>query len=182
MRERHGQSGTSTTLTYSSWKAMRARCASGNYAGRVTVCARWESYTLFLEDMGERPSADHSIERKDNGGNYEPSNCRWATEAEQQRNRSNNRFITHGGETLCVTDWAARLGLDPRRIFSRLERGWSEERAVTAGKSSKWAKLEYAGRAMPIQDWAAERGLGRNTIRRRLDRGMTVGRALGMEV
>lgn len=71
---------------------MNARCNRPTapdyerYGGRgITICARWGSFEAFLEDMGERP-AGLTLDRKDNGGNYEKSNCRWATAAEQNRN------------------------------------------------------------------------------------------------
>jgi hypothetical protein len=79
---------------YSVWSDMRRRCFTPthkNYAGYggrgITVCPRWNSFTTFLADMGPRPSPKHSIDRKDNDGNYEPANCRWATQPEQIRNR-----------------------------------------------------------------------------------------------
>ncbi len=80
---------------YLIWKAMNERCTRvkcqsfKNYGGRgIKVCDRWRhDFKSFYEDMGPRPSPNHSIDRKDNDGNYEPGNCRWATAVEQRHNR-----------------------------------------------------------------------------------------------
>lgn len=86
--------GWSKTPTYSVWSSMRSRCrdvSNGSYAlygGRgITVCERWQIFENFLEDMGERPSLDHQIDRRDPDGNYEPGNCRWITRAENNARR-----------------------------------------------------------------------------------------------
>jgi hypothetical protein len=124
-RERHGGCGT---RTYHIWKAMRSRCnnpntpAYGRYGGRgIRVCARWDSFTAFRADMGEAPEG-LSIEREDNDGNYEPSNCCWATPKQQARNMRVNRLIEHEGETMCLAAWAERMGTTSDVLWKRLRR------------------------------------------------------------
>lgn len=104
-----------------------------NYGGRgVKVCDRWRDVPgAFAEDMGERPSPAHSIERIDNNGPYSPENCRWATREEQNRNTRQNVNLTHQGETLCVAQWAARLGVPAALIRDRLRLGWDTARALS---------------------------------------------------
>ena len=91
--------GLKRTPEYRAWSGMHDRCGNPNgnsfedYMGRgITVCERWKSFLNFLADMGVRPSSEHSLDRRDNDGNYEPGNCRWATAEEQAHNRRPRRW------------------------------------------------------------------------------------------
>lgn len=87
--------GLRNSSEYNIWCHMKSRCYNTNvkryqdWGGRgITVCDRWKnSFENFIQDMGKRPTSFHSIDRKDNNGNYEPSNCRWATKIEQSQNK-----------------------------------------------------------------------------------------------
>lgn len=88
---KHGWSGTPT---YVSWSAMWGRCTDPrnasypSYGGRgITVCERWGDFLNFLADMGRRPSLNHSLDRRNADGHYEPGNVRWATRAQQNAGR-----------------------------------------------------------------------------------------------
>jgi hypothetical protein len=137
---KHGQGiGGEKTRTYRTWLAMRTRCLNPNskdyprYGGRgIRVCKRWDDFTLFLEDMGERPSETHSIDRIDPNDDYTPDNCRWATSKEQGRNRRNNRKLTHSGESLCIAEWAEKTGISLAALKCRLDVcGYTVEEALT---------------------------------------------------
>lgn len=137
----HGDSaGSKRTPEYMAWDSMKSRCNNpdhpdwDNYGGRgIKVCELWsESFESFLEDMKRRPSSKHSIDRyPDNNGNYEKTNCRWATWDEQARNRRNNHIITFRGETKNLTEWAESCGLTLTALSLRLHKGWTVERALT---------------------------------------------------
>lgn len=106
------------------------------YIGRgISIFKEWlgeGGFERFAQYMGEPPTDKHTVDRIDNDGNYEPGNVRWATRSEQSRNRSDNVFWTHGGITLCITDWATKLGISRTGLWGRVNRlGWSIERSLT---------------------------------------------------
>lgn len=132
------------TPTYRSWSSMLARCTNpsdhawADYGGRgIRVCDRWrESFEAFLADMGERPEGK-TLDRFPNcDGNYEPGNCRWATDLEQQNNRRDCNPITVGVETMTAAEWSRRTGVKAGTIRFRLSRGWPPAAAVSEPPSS----------------------------------------------
>lgn len=133
----HAHRRTKSADEYVIWLGMRHRCNTPqkakhkNHAGRgIKVCARWDDFAAFLEDMGPRPSKAHSIERIDNDGDYEPGNCRWATVKEQAHNKRTNHLLTLDGETLPIAAWAARSGIHENTILYRVRYGWPIRDAI----------------------------------------------------
>lgn len=131
------------------WSTMKDRCYRKEskgyecYGGRgIAVCQRWlSSFEAFFADMGARPTPQHSLDRINVDGNYESSNCRWATSFEQARNRRTNHFIEFRGERLCITDWCFRTGLAYNTLYNRIANfGWSVERAITTPPRPKYRK------------------------------------------
>jgi len=140
--ERGTTHGLRNTGEYHAWTGMRRRCNLKNtnkedfnlYAGRgITVCDRWlESFENFIADMGMKPTPKHSIDRIDVNGNYEPSNCRWATNKEQGRNKRDNFYVTYKNETKALSEWCEILNLNYGTIRNRLKISkWSVEKAFT---------------------------------------------------
>ena len=135
---KHGSSGSNATREYRAWKGMISRCHNpnsapyGNYGGRgIVVCERWRTdFLTFLNDMGPCPPG-RSIDRKDNDGNYEPGNCRWATDNEQAVNTRKNHRLTYQGVTQTISQWARQVGIGSDTLLMRIRNGWSTERALT---------------------------------------------------
>lgn len=135
----HGCSTRSRkTPEYSSWVYIYQRCHNpkhrsfAHYGGRgIRVCARWRSFENFYADMGPRPRGTSLDRWPDNNGNYEPSNCRWATQSEQKQNTRANHNITLNGHSMCVRAWERKLGFKINTVSRRLRNGWSVTRALT---------------------------------------------------
>ena len=122
---------------YSCWMNMRHRCMRPahpeypRYGGRgISVCERWADFETFLTDMGEKPNG-LSIDRINNDGNYEPSNCRWSTQHEQNENRRDTRKLFYQGRTLTICEWSKVTGIRRMTLYFRVYRGWSVERLLT---------------------------------------------------
>ena len=123
---------------YKTWAEMRYRCENPkkhNYkhygAKGIKVCERWKSFPNFVADMGERPGG-MTLDRLNLAGDYEPSNCRWATKVQQMRNMSTNRLLTYNGLTKTLAEWSEITGIKIGTIWARLDvHGWPVEKALT---------------------------------------------------
>lgn len=154
---------------YKIWLSMRHRCRNKKdarykyYGGRgVAVSKEWDEFSCFYSDMGPKPSPFHSIERKNNDGNYEKDNCKWATSKEQSLNRRTNRLLTFNGKTQCLSEWAKELGLSKSRLENRILSNWSDEDAFTVPpqkRSPPGRPLTFNGETKPLAQWAKEAGL-----------------------
>lgn len=115
---------------YFAWRNMINRCCDPdcshykNYGGRgITIYPEWQSdFISFLNYVGCAPSKSHSIERKNNDGNYEPGNVEWATKLVQSRNRRSNRWIEHGGERMVMADWAKLFRVESSALLKMIKK------------------------------------------------------------
>jgi len=129
----HGHTRKRTiSREYAVWINMYQRCTNpkhpsfADYGARgINVCESWRKFENFLSDMGERPP-DTTLDRIDNDGNYEPTNCRWANVNTQARNRRTSRFIRCNGNLITIAEAAEQTGLSKDTIYMRIHRGWPE--------------------------------------------------------
>lgn len=165
----------SSTPEYIAWSAARSRCNNPNnenyprYGGRgIKMCERWfNSFETFLTDMGSRPSPEHSLDRRDNDGNYEPGNCHWVTLLEQARNRSNNTHVIHGEQHKTISQLSEESGLSHARISQRMRlQGDSPERALRPIREIP--QYEYKGQTLTLREWSSTSPIKYKTLHRRV--------------
>lgn len=159
----YGRSGKDRTPEYRAWASMKTRCYNKNikqyhdWGGRgISVCKRWvNSFTNFLKDMGERPSAKHSLDRKDNDKDYSKKNCRWVLKSIQAGNMRSNRIIDYLGQSKNISEWCRELGVNAVSIRYHLKKGLSFEQAykrLSAYKQKK-AVTQYSLDNYIINEW-----------------------------
>lgn len=136
----HGMKGT---RTYNLWQAMKNRCNRINqdYSCRgITYDKAWNSFQNFFADMGEVPDG-MSLDRIDCNGNYEKSNCRWATREQQANNTRANIFLEWNGKRQTIAQWARELNMNYDKLRARVVRyGWSVEKSLTLGNTPQEAE------------------------------------------
>lgn len=125
---RHGYYGTPT---YKSWSEMKNRCDNNiKRYKNISYCVRWKDFKNFLKDMGERPK-NTSLDRIDFTGNYEPSNCRWASNEIQQNNKSSNRYFYINGEKLTLSQIARKYNISRSNLANKIYiYKWSIEKSI----------------------------------------------------
>lgn len=177
---------------YQSWVGIKDRCLNPNhkswhnYGGRgIKICKRWRhSFKNFLDDMGPKPSARHTIDRyPDKNGHYEPNNCRWATHKEQARNRRDNVLLTFKGQTKCLQEWSEELGIGLGTLCHRLyvlKQPVSQALGIDPREyfTNRGKKHTHQGETKTIAQWCRDEGISMQAVMRRLEMGWTMDQAL----
>ncbi|WP_143565689.1 hypothetical protein [Sinorhizobium fredii] len=162
---------------YRVWAGMHQRCNNpkstryAKYGGRgIMICERWNSFENFLADMGPRPTPDHSIDRRDNDGNYEPGNCRWATRSEQQQNKSaypKDHRIPRGESHWTRRDSRRAAEVARRNIKAAHKSGAENGNAKLTTSGVDSMRRTYAGNpTLSMADLGKLFGVGRETARK----------------
>lgn len=156
------------------WKNMKTRCSNPNYkeyhryGGRgIKVCDRWAgSFSSFMKDMGPKPTPDHTLDRKENDGNYEPGNCRWATRREQSLNQSRNRVVDNQGSEITIQELSELTGIHRETLATRLDAGKSGSELTTPPRKAEF--FSFQGTARTISEWSALTGIHYATLYSRI--------------
>lgn len=143
---KHGGCGSPE---YAAWRGMKDRCSNPKnigfhcYGGRgIKVSDSWnDSFDAFYNDMGARPSKNHSLERKDNEKGYSKENCIWATQKEQQRNKRTTYRVLYNGKNVPLLDIAEATKLSYRFLYDRLRAGWTIYEAIKHPKNAKLTSI-----------------------------------------
>jgi DNA-directed RNA polymerase subunit RPC12/RpoP len=168
--------GLRQTPEYRIWTHIKSRCLNSNvpefksYGGRgISICDQWiDSFENFISDMGNRPSPHHSIDRINNNGNYEPSNCRWATQETQANNTRKNKKIEINGEKKKDAECAIEAGLNSQIVYKRQKRGHSGVNLVLPRR--ELMVFEFNGVAATIPEWSRLTGIKSATLYWRINK------------
>lgn len=175
--------GMRWTRLYNTWTQIKQRCTNKNneryedYGGRgIKVCDKWmNSFDAFREWSLKNGYKDNlSIDRIDVNGDYEPDNCKWSTDIDQQRNKRNNRLVTINGETKTLAEWAEISGIPYKTLQRRIYTGCKQDNLLApVGTTYKYKYLiKINGVEKTMNAWAKEAKLPFSTIKRRYQRGV----------
>lgn len=179
----------SHTPEYRVWKHIKGRCltttdaAYKNYGGRgITICEEWKNdFMKFLNHMGCRPTPHHTIERINNNGNYEPTNCCWALRVDQCANQRKTRRFTAHNMTHTIPQWSKILNIHVQTLWSRINSGKSLNEVFTPKKvPTAIQTINYKGQVKTIPQWARHLGISPQALRYRINAGWTIQRAFNI--
>lgn len=168
------------------WRGIKARCTNAkhsayhNYGGRgITVCKQWlESFDVFKSWAVDNGYADDlEIDRIDNNGNYEPSNCHFVSRKENSRNRRDNHLISAFGETKTLVEWSedARCEVTQFALMERIYVGWKPEDAILFKRHKKPVRrsttrlITAFGETNSLGEWARKMNIDHRRIAKRID-------------
>lgn len=159
---------------------MKARCYNPNsgvykhYGGRgIKVCEEWkdsfDNYYNWSIKNGFHP--DLTIDRIDVDGNYEPSNCRWATWTTQARNKTNSLIIEYEGKEYMVYQLSEMTGISEGTLYHRIKKGWTIPEILENPVNFYYIYLEHNGVTKTLSEWERECGIGASTLKKRMESG-----------
>lgn len=171
------------TRLYRIWSGMKSRCYNPNathyneYGGRgIIICEEWKNNFLVFKEWAIKNgySDELTIDRKDNNGNYCPSNCQWITMKKQSNNRRNNFVIEYNGEKHTLSEWSDITGIKVITLWDRINLlGWTIERTLTT-KNANEKILTYNNELHNIKQWSDILHISYNTLKRKLQKGMSL--------
>ena len=165
---------------YKIFYSMKSRCYNPKcnyyniYGGRgIQVCDRWldieNGFKNFYNDMGPRPGKEYSIDRINNGGDYVPENCRWATLEEQANNKRTNRILEFNDKKQTATQWVKETGIPFKTLTARLDvMGWSIEKSLTTPVIIKNKLINFQGESKTLQEWSKYLNITFSTLQSRI--------------
>ncbi len=155
---RNNTHGLANTPEYGVWCRIKNRCYNEkeksypDYGGRgITMSSEWkESFEAFYHDMGPRPTAGYTVERRDNDKGYSKENCEWATRKEQANNRRTNIYYELGGESKTLQQWCEELDLKYITVYQRLRHGMSFEEAI---QFIEYRAITFDETTLSLSEW-----------------------------
>lgn len=177
-------------LLYQVWSEMKRRCNNKksisfiNYGARgISVCSEWENdFNKFLcWSLTNGYNIGLSIDRIENNGNYEPTNCKWSTCTEQSNNTRQNRHLQFHGKVKTLTEWAKELKMSEKLISERLHvYGWSVYKTFTTKEDTRFNMISFNGEEKPLTVWAKEIGISHSCLIKRMKMGWDLEKILSI--
>lgn len=154
------------------------QCKKNYYDRGITVCDRWKGENNglenFINDMGEKPTSEHSLDRIDNDKSYSPDNCRWANNKVQARNQQNTVKVIFNGEEICLRDFCENKKYNFNLIYRRILRGMTLEEAIIARKHRHYHEIEINGIKGTLLHWSKVYGFAPTSASKQLKKGRSI--------